>query len=338
MSLTPPIPIAGQVGPSGRLPYVQQMNFGQMIGQCVAWNPNLDPSQAAVNINSAVRKLYDRRLWYGLMVKGQIVTPGFYSVGQVNLTLGSASVVGIGTSFNASMVGQALRVGYTNPIYNIIAVPNATTLILELPWGAPSFGPTGYYITQYYYSIPNVKYIYSAKNLQLQYRLWTNVAQNFLENVDPSRLRVMYPWVIATMPPDPNGNYQVELWPASLNQQAIPYLAYVQPPNLVNDSDSLPAYIRCDVVVAHATADALRYRTKDNPYYSEAVALQIASEKMKEFEMEARMMEAADENAFRQDVQNSWEQFPYLDAMTGQRLGGSMIAAMSPVGIGDGDW
>jgi hypothetical protein len=332
--------IPNQVNPTynitGTLPYVQQQNFGQMLGQVTSWNPNADIPMISVWLNTAARILYDRRLWFSLMIKGQLISSGFYSTGTVTTVAGSPIVTGVGTSWTTTMVGQALRVGYTSPIYNIIAVNvPAQQLTLELPWGGQPFSGIGYYITQYYYSIPNIKFIYSMINLQMQYRIRTNVAQNLLDNLDPSRLRVMYPWVCATMPPDSNGNYQVELWPAANTPLALPYKAYVQPPNLVNDSDSLPPFIRCDVVVAHAIADALRYRTKDNPYYSEAVALQIASEKLKEFEGEALRMEQADENLWRQDLETNEEAFPYLEVSTGLRPGGDFIRAMTPGGWDD---
>jgi hypothetical protein len=334
--------VTNQVNPTynltGQLPYVQQQNFGQMIGEVAQWTPNCDIAQIQVFINNAVRVVLDRRLWYSLLVKGQLVSSGFYSTGTLTTVDGSPIVTGIGTAWTTSLVGQALRVGYTTPIYQIIAV-DAThqTLTLELPWGGPAYSGIGYYITQYYYSIPNIKFIYTAVNLQLQYRLWTNVAQTLLDNIDPSRLRVMYPYVLATMPPDPQGNYQVEMWPASTTALAFPYKAYVQPPNLVNDSDSLPPFIRCDIIVARAVADALRYRTKDNPYYSEAVALSIAAEKMKEFEAEVARAEGMDENLWRADYLNMNETYPTLDLLTGLRPGGDFIRAMTPEsGWGDG--
>jgi hypothetical protein len=272
------------------------------------------------------------------MTKGQIVTSGFYSTGQVITTLGSTTITGVGTSWTPALVGQSIRVGYTAPIYNIIAVPNATTMIIELPFGCSFTSPSGYFVTQYYYSIPNIKFIYSAKNLQLQYRLWTNMPQQFIETVDPARLQIVYPWLLATMPPDPNGNYQFELWPASMTQQAIPYLAYVQPPTLIDDDDNFPPFFRGDIVVAGALSDALRYRTKDNPYYSESAALQIAKEKAAEFEREVHWMEQADENMFRTDVISFSEQFPMVDPRTGAIPGGEMRMAMSAYGNGDVEW
>ena len=335
MPITPPAPIANQITPSGVQPYVQQQNFGQMVGECQSWNPNASAAMIQNWINNHVRKFYDRRLWYGLMTRGQIVTPKFYSQGQVSLTLGSTTIVGAGTTFTPDMVGRALRVGYNNPIYQIVSVTDATHLTVDLPWGAPTLGPVGYYIVKYYYSIPNIKYILTAVNLQLQQRMVTNLNQFSLNSIDPSRQQLMYSWGIAGMPPDPNGNYQFELYPASMVQQAIPYVAYVQPPNLVNDEDTLPPFVRCDIIKNFTIPDVLRYRTKENPYYDPATALTIAGEKMKEAESEAMRTEQADENLYRQDIVLDFEQFPMYQP------GGAFWDALHAVSAGSSggdDW
>jgi hypothetical protein len=326
--------IPNQIGQTiGNLPYSQQQNFGSMIGEVQSHNPNCDSAMVGQFLNNAARKFYDRRLWYGLMVKGQLVSPPVTTGGSVQLTVGSQTVTGTGTNFSSSLVGQSLRVGYNNPPYNVTAVASPTSLTIELPWGGTTYSSVGYFIAQLYYSIPNIKYIYAAINMQLQMRMWTNLTQQSLDNLDPSRQQVMYPWCIAGMPPDALGNYQCELYPASFIQQAFPYIAYVQPPNLINDGDSLPPFIRCDIIKAHAISDALRYRTKDNPYYSEAVCLQIAKEKMSEFEGETLRMEQSDENQYRQDIQMSWEMYPFYQP------GGSFWNATHPImADGAGGW
>ena len=334
MPIVPPAAIAGQVGPSGQRPYVAEKNFAQMIGEVLSWNSAASSEMVKNWINHAVRRILDRRLWYGLMLKGQLVSPPFYSAGSVALTTNSATVVGTGTAFTTDMVGRSLRVGYNNPIYNIIAVTDATHLTLELPWGGPSYSSVGYFIAQYYYSIPNIKFIFDAINLQLQRRMWTNLTQATLNARDPSRIQIMYSWGIAAMPPDPNGNYQVELYPAAMIQQAIPYLAYVQPPNLVDDSNVLPAYIRADVVIASAISECLLYRQKENTYYDSATAIAISRTKATEFERELLSMEQADEQLYRQDVVQRWEQMPMADP------GDAFWNVLHPVPSGGyvGDW
>lgn len=343
MPITPPTPVAGQVGSNGLQPYTNQQNFGQIIGEVSSWAPHADPTMIQNWINNAVRVLYDRRNWYGLFVKGQIVTPGYYSTGTVSLTQGSNIVTGVGTAWTASLgglpiIGQQLRCGFTSPIYTITGVNlTSQTLTLELPWGLPSV-TTGYFISQYYYTFPNIKYIYSVKNLQMMYRLLTNVPQSLIENWDPSRLQMMYPRVVATMPPDPSGNYQVELWPLPNSSQAFPFLAYVQPPNLVKDLDNLPAFMRADIIKARAISDALMFRPKQNPNYSEGMCVQVAQQKLKEFEAEAMRAEQADENLYRQDIVTWAEQTPLVNMDMGSGMfmgGGGFMAAMSPCASGD---
>jgi hypothetical protein len=346
MPITPPPPIPGQITPNGTAPYTQQYNFGQAMGNVLSWNPSCSETQIQNFLNDAVREYVGRRLWYGNLTRGQLVSPGYYQQGSIACTLGSNQIVGTGTGWTASLnntpiTSQSLRVGYTAPIYNILALnPITQTITIDQPWGNPSLTSTGYFITQYYYSFPNIKFFYSMKNLQLMYRMATNYAQSFIENVDPARLILMYPRGVFTMPPDPSGNYQVELWPASNVQQAYPWLGYVQPPNLVNDLDNFPPYMRTDAIVSYATSQALLWRPKDNPNYSEAMAMQLSDRKHKEFEMRISTAAQEDENLWRQDIQLREEmQLPLCDPYTGNFIaGGATLAAMTASSSDCGAW
>jgi len=336
--------IVNQIVPNGQQPYANQMNFGQLLGRVNGYNPECSPSVVANLINNVVRRVYDRRSgrWYGLMTKGQIVTPGFYSTGIVSVILGSTMVTGTGTSFTPAMVGQQFRMNYTAPIYNIVAFIDATHLQLELPWGNPTQSSSGYYITSYYYSFPNVRVLYSVKNLQMYFRMATGVPQNLLENWDPSRLLMMFPYVVASMPPDASGNFQVELWPVPNVQQVYPYLAYIQPPNLVDDLDNLPAFIRGDIIELGAVAEVLLYKPKNNPAYSESMAMEMSKRFSGMFEAELQHAAAIDEGLFRNDILTREESMPFvnLDYGTGAYLGvggGGFLAAMSPVSAYN-DW
>ena len=336
-----PSPILGQVTPNGAQPPSNQNNFGQVCGEVLSAVPHCPYPQLQSYVNNAARAYYDRRYWYGLMVKGQIQCPGYYQAGTVQLTQGSTTVLGTGTSWTAQLgglplIGQQLRVGFTAPIYTIINANlsvSPQTLTLELPWGLPSVASTGYFITQYYFTIPNLRFFVSVKNLQMMFRLWTNVPQSLIENWDPARLQMFYPRVVATMPPDPSGNYQFEMWPVPSTPQSFPYLGYVLPPNLVNDSDNFPAYMRCDIIKAKALADALLYRPKANPNYSESMCLQVSQQKLKEYEVEVERATQMDEGLYRQDIITWQEQMPMasIDMGTGNLTGGAMMAAMLPV-------
>ena len=333
--------ITNQIVPSGQNPYVNQMSFGQLAGRVNGHNLACSYAVVQNKVNNILRQVYDRRggRWYGLMTKGQIVAPGYYSTGTITATLGSPTVTGTGTAWTSNMVGWSLRQGFISPIYNIIAVdPVHQVLTLEMPWGNPSIVSSGYFLTQYYYSFPNVRFFYSVKNLQLMFRIYTNVPVTLLETWDPSRLQLFYTRVLATMPPDANGNYQVEMWPAPSTQQAFPYLAFINPPVLANDGDPLPPFIRADIIELGAIAEVLLHNPKDNPGYSETLALETAARFRAMFESELEHAMSVDEGLLRQDALNQFEAFPYarMDWQTGNYLGGGgYAAAMSAISADD---
>lgn len=325
---TPNSTITNQVLPnSGVTPYVQQMNMGQMIGQVVQYNPDAQ-AQAPIWINSSLRKVLARRTWFGQWVKGQLICPQATTQGTATVTLNSNLVQGTNTAWTAALVGQQFRIGYNNPIYTIVAVdPVGQVLQLELPWGGPS-SSSGYFIVQYYYILgPNIKYLKIMVNMQLGYKFQTHWTQDGLDSIDPWRQNQNWPWAVAPMPLDPNGNYLVELYPASWIQQAFPFKVYVQPPNLVNDADSLPAYIRADVVLLDAIAQALTWKgPKKNPYYDAAEANRMRVE----FAGELNHMANEDENLYRTNVSMPGEDLPYYTA------GGSLWTAQHAVMAGEG--
>lgn len=346
MPITPPPQLPNLVNANGVAPYTQQYNFGQAIGSVASFCPDTSIPQIQNFLMDALREWTDRRLWYGNLQKGQILTSGYYSAGSVALTTGSASVVGTNTNWTQTINGLPItqlsfRAGYTAPIYNIIALDQVNqVLTLELPWGNPSQASTGYFLSSYYFSFPSVKFFYSIKNLQLMYRIATNYPQSIIENLDPARLILMYPRLAATMPPDPSGNYQIELWPASNVQQSYPFLAYTQSPQLSNDLDNFPAFCRVDALISYAVSQAMMWQTKNKANYSEAVAVTLSERKMKEFEMRYQSAANADENLWRADIQLAAEmQMPLCDPFSGGFIsGGAMLAAMTAAGSDSGAW
>lgn len=309
MPLPAPIPPTGQLLPNGKPPYAQQMNYGQMIGRCVSENPDCQ-SIATQWINDAVRTIYDRRNWFGLMINGQVSSPKVVTGGLATVTTGSISVTGSGTNWTSDLIGRQFRVGYNTPIYTVTAVASTTALTINLPWGWNS-GTYGYFVAQYYYPLGgNIKYVYEMKNLLLGYRMWTNLNQRTLDSTDPWRSQQFSPYGIAPTAPDQNGNYIVEMYPVPIINQSFPYSAYIQPPNLVNDLDNLPPFVRGDIVVKWAIAEALVWRgPRKNPYYN----LQRSMYLKKEFESELEQMSRADENLYRQNVEWSSEQLPMFN-------------------------
>lgn len=333
MPSVPPQPIVNQVLPAvGNLPYVQQQNFGQMVGEVMHANPDMDPEAVKVKINGIVRKIYDRRTWSGMMVRGQIITSGYIMGGSVNITQGSPIVVGQGTSWTPIVIGRQFRLGYNTPPMTITALNPATqTITLEMPWGGVTYAGAGYFIAQYYYSPgPNIKYIHTAKNLIMAWRLQLGYNQQSLDAIDPWRINTFSPTTLAQMPRGVNGEYMVELWPVPSIVQALPFIATIQPPNLVRDGDSLPAAIRTDIVTKFAIADAKVDRgPKFNKYYD-----MVESQRLRgEAEDELIYLAKADEDLYRQNILYHWEEMRMAP-----EPGASGFAVNRGVASDYGDW
>jgi hypothetical protein len=177
---------------------------------------------------------------------------------------------------------------------------------------------------------PNIKYIKCMLNTQLGIKFSLHATQDTLNTLDPWRQNQNFSWMLAGMPPLPDGSYQAEMYPASWIQQAYPFLAYVQPPNLKSDSDNLPVAIRGDVLLKHAVSQALVIGgPRNNKYYDQTES----SKKMREFEGELVQMAQNDDNLYRVDVTKWGEDLPYF------QTGGALWNAQHAVsGSGGGGY
>ncbi len=306
-----PVVIPNQVLPNGQAPYTQQYNCGQMVGAVQMWNPDLSQPKILALLNDSLKTILDRKTWYGMFVKGQLVAPQAVTLGQAITVLGDTTVTGVGTAWTTDLIGRQFRIGYNNPIYTIVDVDEAAqTLELELPWGSPGV-LSGYFIVQYYFNFgPNIKYVKTMLNMQLGYKFHLHATQDTLNSLDPWRQNQNFPWLCAGMPAAPDGSYLSELYPASWIQQSFPFTAYIVPPNLTGDDDNLPPLIRGDVLIKHTIAQALVIGgPKKNNYYDP----QTARSKMAEFEGELLHMANADENLYRTEVVKDGEDMPYYN-------------------------
>lgn len=320
--------IPNQVLPNGQAPFTQQYNCAGLIGAVQFWNPDLTQPKILALLNDSLRTCLDRKTWYGLFIKGQLVAPQATTQGQVVATLGSNSVTGTGTAWTTELIGQQFRIGYNNPIYSITDVDAVNqVLTLELPWGSPTI-TSGYFIIQNYFNFgPNIKYVKTAVNMQLGFKFYLHATQDTLNTLDPWRQNQNFPFIVAGMPAAPDGSYLSELYPASWIQQAFPFMAYVQPPNLVNDNDNLPPAIRGDVILKHAVAQALVIGgPRNNKYYDAAES----ARKMQEFEGELLRMAYSDENLYRTELTKFGEDFPYFQ--TGGAMWDATHSSMAGAG------
>lgn len=293
----------------GANPYNQafsvQLNAGQMLREVTNWNSNVDSEVALRMVNNRMRKIIDRRSWYATKVRGVSNVPNVQTTGTCTVTYNSNIVQGIGTNWTPqALVGLQFRQTFTQPYQTIVAV-NATnqTLTLDTPYPGPTFSGA-YYVLEVYISFgANVKRLLWASNSLFGWPLDIGQKVQVLEAKDQWRSSMGWATGMYTRPPTPDGQFQVEVWPSPYAAQTFPFEAYTQPPNLLLDSDSPQAWIRSDLIVTGAIADALKYRPKQNAYYDPATAITIARDKEEEYKADLLEMENADEGLEQQAVQ-----------------------------------
>lgn len=260
---------------------VTQDNMGKMLGRVIQWNPDAPSTEVRKWINDTYRSIVDGRSWAGLMIRGQVTVPNIYTAGTVTLTLGQPTVVGVGTAWDQTFVGRQLRAGFSTGFYNIQSVQDATHLTLDLPWGNFTLVNNGYTIQQPWVTLgANMKRIKTMVNQRQGYRMILGIPQDTLNLWDTWRTSTGWTWGVSRKELTSTGAAQFEMYPCPTFQQVFPYLAYVQPPDLVNDADFPYPFIPSDVLVLPAIANALVFRgPKLNPYYDPSTA----QAKMKEF-------------------------------------------------------
>jgi hypothetical protein len=291
-----------QVGPNGTQAYVQQLGFRQMINEVCLWNPDLDPMIAGRFINNALREVVDSYQWYALKVRGNINIPKVTTSGTCTLTNGSNTVQGIGTAWTNALIGLQFRGGFQGPwrtINNVNAL--AQTLTIDTPYGGAT--RTGGYQCQAVYATlgANIKYLLHSKNQNMGWPIEVNGNQETIDAWDTWRTSLGWTTYFATLPPTPDGQFQIEMWPTPYSAQVFPFEAYIQPPDMVLDTDSPPSFIRADVLVRRAIADAKIFGGRTSKYYDPTVSAQ----KMGEFRTTLEQMQNASNMLDQQDC--TWD-------------------------------
>lgn len=303
------VTISGQVNQTQEAQTSAGVTLGNMLGRVTQWNPDAPVTEVRKWINDTYRSIIDQRNWNGLKIRGQVTVPNIYSTGQVTLTLGSQAVVGVGTAWDSSFIGRQIRAGFSTGFYNISAVADPTHLTIDLPWGNQTLTNTGYSILQPWVSLGyNIKRIQTMVNQRQGWRMITNFPQAALNEMDTWRTTTGWTWAVSPKEPTSTGEPQFELYPAPTFQQVFPYLAYVQPPDMVNDDDFPYPFIPTDVLILPAIANALLFRgPKENRYYDPTAA----GAKMREFSVRMEGVTMADDSL---DMKDYMTNIPYAPA------------------------
>lgn len=108
------------------------MTFSDIQAQVVAIsNVQQQTDLVKRSVNVALNRIAEYFEWPFYMVNtGLIVTVAPYTTGTVTAVNGSASIVGVGTTWTSAMVGRKIRIASGQPYYRIKSIDSTTTLTL----------------------------------------------------------------------------------------------------------------------------------------------------------------------------------------------------------------
>ena len=129
------------------------MSWGTLRLQLVAGAPGVDPDLVDGWINARYARVLDHFPWKELELETVLSSVAAYNTGTVNATLGSAAVVGVGTTFAAGMTGQQIAVSCGGPLYTVTFV-DATDITLDRPYEGTTVTGAGFVIFQSTYTLP----------------------------------------------------------------------------------------------------------------------------------------------------------------------------------------
>jgi hypothetical protein len=265
------------------------------------------------------------RKWSWLIKRGQFIFPNQVTVGTVSVTNGLNTVTGVGTTFTQTMVGQQFRIGLLYPIYDIISVQNSTHLTLSDVWGGLTSVNVGYQIYTAYQPAPlDFHSFTSVYDPNFSWQLWFSIAQDELNLYDAQRSSQGTPYVVADYdytslqlggatitPPIP----RFEIWPHQVSAYVIPYIYESRPPDLDDAGATLPRYIRGDILLEGALAQAALWPGTDsehrNPYFN----MDVYRNHSARFERMVQEMAVQDDEVYGRDLwyttNPTWPMAPY---------------------------
>lgn len=276
-------------------------------------------------INFAFRTIAERRQWSWLTKRGQFLVAAVINTGTVLVTRSSDMVTGTSTGWTGAELNRQFRTSTTEPVYTIIAVDTVgQTLTLDRVWGGSTASAQGYQIWNAYLTVPTDFHAFiSVIDTQMNWRLWTDMLQTEIDAYDAQRANTGTPYVLSTVdydttvtPPLP----RYELWPYRMSQYVYPFLYESRPPDLNDSGASLPRYIRGDVLLEMALAQAARWpgpsKDSPNPYFNLQLALQheARAEKMI-MELERQDDEVSEHDVkYSQFMQMPFAPLPWADS------------------------
>lgn len=178
----------------------------------------------------------------------------------------------------SSLAGRQLKQSVTSPIYTILAVTAAGSLIIDGRWGIATLAGSAYEILKMYYTVAtDIKEWMSATDSLQNYPIPYHVPLETINREDPNRQGSGEPSCFVDMKPNLCGNMQYELYPPQRSARQIAIMYFQQWREMKLPFDRPPFFINPDLFTNGACAKALRTRLitdpkVPDPYYDPATA------------------------------------------------------------------
>lgn len=146
--------------------------------------------------------------------------------------------------------------GFSSPVYSILAVTSATTLVVDQICGQPITNG-GYWILLMYLPIdPQIKDILTCYDPFQMLDLQLKVPQSYLNQIDPDRTATNSPIYVSPRSPQANGLMTYEVWPPVYIQYQLVFQIRFQWPEMRQQYDYPPPFINPNALIYGALADA----------------------------------------------------------------------------------
>lgn len=222
--------------------------FEQLWKRILLYAPGLPLPLAQEFINTAYSRALEAGGWYGLRAEAEFIIPDAFTTGTITLTQSSASATGSGTGWTSALDGRQLIIGGKSPFYTV-TITSPTTLTLDRPWADEDQAAVTYSIEQIYVTAPSdfIGFRRAVSPVD-EWRLHTNITQEQVDLIDPTRNWNGTPRALLPAPPTSAGLRRFEVWPRSTAARFIHYL-YTRRPSLLSAASDRPIFpIRGDLI------------------------------------------------------------------------------------------
>ncbi len=260
--------------------------------------------------------------WSQLKVEAEFRIPTAYSTGTANVTEGSVSVIGVGTTWTSAMVNRQFMTEGNAPIYTVASFTDATHITLDRPYEKDTNPSVAYTISVVYVEVPSDFLRFDVvRDLSNNWKLRTNFTQGQLDIWDAKRAFAGTSWIVANAPPRlVSGGVPVvryELWPRPLPaSKTYAYRFIKRPPLLSAASDRAFYPLRGDTIRKGAMSELAMWpgtASLKNSFYN------LDQHRTLEQEFQLSLAEAWREDneisqtAVQYDVSDEWQYAP-IDA------------------------